>query len=102
MSRIEKIREMLKETPKDSFLRHALALEYIKIGHQQEALDLFVNLLADDPEYLGSYYHLGKLYENLGDPSKAGVTYADGIALARKKGDKHSLSELMMAADELD
>jgi Tfp pilus assembly protein PilF len=102
MSRIEKIKEMLKDSPKDGFLRHALALEYIKIDQKNEALDLFVNLLADDPAYLGSYYHLGKLYESLGEPSKAGATYAEGIALARKKGDKHSLSELMMAADDLD
>jgi thioredoxin-like negative regulator of GroEL len=29
-NRIEKIQEYLKANPKDNFLRHALALEYIK------------------------------------------------------------------------
>jgi hypothetical protein len=31
MSRIEKLLEYMKTTGKDSFLQHALALEYIKI-----------------------------------------------------------------------
>ena len=35
MSRIEKILEYLKASPQgDSFLEHALALEYIKIGEE--------------------------------------------------------------------
>lgn len=102
MNRIEKITEMLKDSPKDSFLRHALALEYLKIDKSHEALDQFVKLLSDDPAYLGSYYHLGKLYEKLGDVSNATQTYNKGIALARQQNDKHSLNELMMAADELE
>ncbi len=33
MDRVVKIKEMLAENPKDSFLCHALALEYIKLGN---------------------------------------------------------------------
>ena len=45
MSRIEKIIEMLSIGGKDSFLQHALALEYIKLGKDGEALAQFNDLL---------------------------------------------------------
>ena len=32
MERIEKLKEFLRASPADSFLQHALALEYIKTG----------------------------------------------------------------------
>ncbi len=40
MERIEKLKEYLKTNDKDSFLQHALALEYIKIGNDEEAKNL--------------------------------------------------------------
>jgi len=61
MSRIEKLLEYMKTAGKDSFLQHALALEYIKIGEDEEARKLFNELLLREPTYLGSYYHLGKI-----------------------------------------
>ena len=63
MNRIEKIHELLQQTPGDNFLRHALALEFIKIENDKEARVLFESILKDSPEYVGSYYHLGKLLE---------------------------------------
>ncbi len=50
MNRIEKIIEFLNQQPKDNFLRHALALEYIKIGEEQKALDLFIAILTETPD----------------------------------------------------
>lgn len=99
---IEKITEMLKDSPQDSFLRHALALEYLKIDKMQEAHDAFVSLLADNPAYLGSYYHLGKLYEKMNEMEKANDTYQKGMEVAKQQADQHSLNELRMAADELE
>ena len=37
MNRIEKLLEYLQATPNDNFLRHALALEYIKVGNDNDA-----------------------------------------------------------------
>ncbi len=54
MDRISKINEYLEQTPTDSFLQHALALEYIKIGDDGEARKLFETILARDPKYVGS------------------------------------------------
>ena len=102
MSRIEKILEMLQTSEKDSFLQHALALEYIKIGENEKALILFTELLEREPAYVGSYYHLGKLFEKLNEIDKAIVTYEKGMDEAKKAGDKHSYNELMMAKDEVE
>ena len=67
MERIDKITAMLRENPTDSFLQHALALEYIKLGKDGEARKLFESLLNADPGYIGSYYHLAKLLERIGE-----------------------------------
>ena len=45
MDRISKLKEYMKTSGKDSFLQHALALEYIKIGNDEEAKNLFNEIL---------------------------------------------------------
>ena len=55
MQRIERIIEFLNQQPRDNFLRHALAMEYIKLGEEQKAHDLLLAVLTDSPDYIGSY-----------------------------------------------
>lgn len=102
MSRIDKLLEFLQTSGEDSFLQHALALEYVKIGKDEAARDLFTAILTREPSYVGSYYHLGKLYERLGETAQAIRTYQKGMDMARLAGDKHSHNELQMALEELD
>ena len=40
MDRIEKLKDFLKQNPADSFVQHALALEYIKLGDDAEGRKL--------------------------------------------------------------
>jgi len=101
MSRIEKILQMVAEGGKDSFLQHALALEYIKIGKDTDAQEQFTQLLAENPAYVGSYYHLGKLLERAAQIENAIETYEKGMLEAKKAGDQHAYNELMGARDEL-
>lgn len=102
MSRIEKLLEYLQTNDKDSFLQHALALEYIKVGNDEEARKLFNELLLREPTYVGSYYHLGKLLERQGNFDKAIRIYDRGMEEARKAGDNHAYNELMMAKEEIE
>ena len=102
MSRVEKIIEMLSIGGKDSFLQHALALEYIKIGKDEEALAQFNDLLEREPDYVGSYYHKAKLLEKNGNIDEALDTYEKGMEVAKRLNDKHSYNELMMAKEELE
>src|SRR5829696_841953 len=102
MSRIDKLLEYIKSSGPDSFLQHALALEYIKVGNDSEARDLFNQLLLREPTYVGSYYHLGKLLERVGDFDKAIRIYRRGMEEARRAGDNHSYNELMGALEDLE
>ena len=101
MDRIEKIKEMMTGNPTDSFLCHALALEYIKLGNDGDARKLFESILENEPGYIGSYYHLAKLLERIGETGNAIKVYEKGMEEAKKVGDNHSLSELRSAFEEL-
>ncbi len=100
MDRIEKLLDLLKTNPADSFLQHALALEYIKMGKETDAQRLFEKLLAETPGYVGSYYHLGKLHERMGRANEAVEIYEKGLLEAKKAGDQHTYNELMAAKDD--
>ncbi len=101
MDRVEKIKQFLKDNPNDSFLKHALALEYIKAGNDGEAENLFWEILQAHEDYVGSYYHLGKLLERNGNEQQAVEVYAKGMQVAKAAGDAHALNELRAAWEDL-
>lgn len=92
--RIQQLLTFLNDTPDDPFLHYALASEYVKTGQTDHALRYFEGLRTNHPDYVGTFYHLGKLYEALGMKDKAVTVYEEGMAAARKKRDMHALSEL--------
>ena len=100
-SRIRKLQSFLEATPDDSFLKHALALEYVKEGDDNSARKQFEELLAADPGYIGSYYHLGKLLERQNDLHAAVDCYKNGLQLCKKAGDEHAYNELYAALHQL-
>ncbi|MBT9483434.1 MAG: hypothetical protein B7Y37_12595 [Sphingobacteriia bacterium 28-36-52] len=101
MNRIDRIQEMLASNPTDQFLRHALALEWIKIGNDAAARGLFEAILTEDPTYIGSYYHLAKLLERVGETTAAIEWYEKGMAAAKAAKDQHSYNELQSAYEDL-
>lgn len=101
MDRIAQIKQFLVATPNDSFLKHALALEYIKLNDDVTARQLFEELLAHEPGYIGSYYHLGKLLERAGDNAGAVGIYEKGMAMAKAGNERHAYNELQSAYEDL-
>ncbi len=101
MDRIERIKELLKQSPNDSFLQHALALEHIKLGEESEARELFETILQREPGYIGSYYHLAKLHERNNDTEQAIKVYEKGMEEAKNAGENHAYGELRSAYEEL-
>jgi tetratricopeptide (TPR) repeat protein len=101
MDRIEKLNEYLQTSPTDNFLMHALALEYIKIDNDTKARQLLEEILHRDPEYVGSYYHLAKLLERIGEDKLAIEWYEKGMAAAKQANDQHSYNELQGAYEDL-
>lgn len=100
MDRIGKLLEYMKTSEKDSFLQHALALEYIKVGNNEDARKLFNDILKREPTYIGSYYHLGKTLERLNDIPKALRVYERGMEVAKMLEDSHAYIELQAAYED--
>ena len=101
MERIEKLLQFLSQSPSDNFLQHALALEYIKHGKLNEAKETFEALLNRDESYIGSYYHLAKLLEQLNQRDEAIKWYEKGLSKAREAADRHAYNELQAAYEEI-
>jgi len=101
MERIAKLKEFLQLNPTDSFVQHALALEYVKAGDDASAREQFEELLKREPGYVGSYYHLGKLLDRMGETDAAIKIYEKGMEEAKKAGDDKAFGELRGAHEEL-
>ena len=92
--RLQKLLNFLKNEPDDPFLKYALATEYLNANDPDKALYYYEELASNHPDYVGTYYHLGKLYETLGRKSDAITIYQKGMEVSRKAGDMHAYSEL--------
>lgn len=101
MSRIEKLLTFLQQSPGDAFLQHALALEFLKADDSVKAEAYFRANMDDHPEYVATYYHLGKLLESKGDTVAALAVYERGMEVAKAAQDMHALGELRGAWDNL-
>ena len=96
-TRLNKLLEFLKADPSDPFILYALATEYNTAGDYEQAFHYYNTLLKDSPDYVGTYYHLGKLYEKVGNKESGIEIYRQGLKAARNKNDKHAFSELQSA-----
>ena len=92
--RLQKLLNFLKNEPDDPFLKYALATEYFNAKDMDKALFYYEDLVSNHPDYVGTYYHLGKLYEILDRKPDAVMTYLKGMDVARGVGDMHAYSEL--------
>ena len=102
--RINQLQAFLADTPDDPFLMYALALEYAKVGDDAAARGYFETVLKDHPEYVGAYYHLGKLLERGGfiEEAKAVYTKGIGVAVDDKKARVELKEALAMLYDDED
>ncbi|HNE27847.1 MAG TPA: tetratricopeptide repeat protein [Saprospiraceae bacterium] len=100
--RLQLLLNLLETNPADSFALFATAKEYEGMGEAGQALLFYERLRQSDASYVGLYYHLGKLYERLGNPDAALDAYRAGCASARQAGDQHAYNELMGARLNLD
>jgi lipoprotein NlpI len=95
-SRLDQLLEFYKEDPSDPFTIYAIATEYLKIDIEKSRY-FYELLLADHVNYVGTYYHAGKLYEQLGEKDKAEAVYKKGMQISREMGQMHAFSELQQA-----
>ena len=101
-NRIDMLLKMYEESPSDTFVLFALAKEHQSLEKLDLALEYFEKLLRTDKNYVGAYYHLGKLYESKQELEQAILTYKEGIQIASMAGDNHAKSELAGAFMNID
>ncbi len=96
-TRLTKLLEFFAAEPNDPFLLYALATEYNSLNDAEKAFEYYHKLIDEHPDYVGTYYHLGKLYEKESQTDKAVDIYKRGLVAARAKNDNHAFSELQGA-----
>lgn len=100
-NRVAQLQVYLQDTPNDAFLNYALAIEYVGMERDEEAQPIFERLMATQPEYTATYYHLGKLYERAERKDDAETIYRKGIAITMKNREQHAMAELQNALANL-
>lgn len=100
--RIEKLKELIANDPKDLFSRYALALEYNGINEPLTAVEILEELLKIDSAYLPAYHQLGQMLGKLNKTKEAKQFYRAGIDLAMTQNDEKTVKELREELEELE
>lgn len=101
INRLEKLKEMAAQKPEDPFLQYAIAQEYAATEQYAGALAIYQTLVDKQPDYLPTYYQLGKLHEQLGQFGDAQRAYEQGMIVAQQQGNMKTLGELRAALEEM-
>ena len=100
-SRIEQIKALIVEDPRDAMLRFALGNEYYSVGQFAEAIEPLQAALAIDPEYAFVYILLARAYEQAGQVELARQTVEAGRGPAVRNGDPNLMRQLNEIAARL-
>ncbi len=99
-TRLELLHQFLQEDSTDPFNHYALAQEYQKTDIAK-AISIYEQLLRDHPDYIPTYYHLGKRYVDTNETEKALAIFEKGIGKSMEAGDYKAARELKAAYQEL-
>jgi Flp pilus assembly protein TadD len=100
-NRLEVLKSLVSQNPADAFARYGLAMELVRAGSPEDAVEEFRQLLAANPNYAAGYFHGGQTLEKLGRVEEARAMYEQGIEATTRTGDAHTRSELQGALDLL-
>ena len=93
-SRREMIEEMLAASPKDTFLRYGLAMEFAREGQPAKAVATMRALISDQPTYIPAYFQAGQILAKDGNSEAAAELLRQGISVARAQSDFHAAEEM--------
>ncbi len=102
MSRREQLESMLAESPKDTFLRYALAMELSNEDEHERSLLLHAELMNGEPPYVPSFFMSGQQLSELDRIDEACVVLRQGIEQAKTQGNTHAAGEMTQFLDSLE
>jgi tetratricopeptide (TPR) repeat protein len=95
-SRLDQLLAFYAEDPQDPFTIYAIAIEYRPFD-PNKAIYYYEILLQEHENYVGTYYHAAKLYDELGQKDDAERVYKKGLRISRQEGNMHAFAELQQA-----
>ena len=101
MDRAATLRQFLEDNPKDSFARYGLAMEHVRAGDAQGALEEFRKLVEINPEYTAAYQMAAQTLMKLGKNGDASNWLERGLACATRTGNAHAKAEMQAMLDEI-
>lgn len=101
MARLTKIMDMLEKTPDDAFLHFGLAMELMKEGRTEDALERFDRVLQIDPTYTAAHFHKGNTLIGLKRTDEAREILTAGLQATIKIGNKHAQREMQELIDSI-
>lgn len=85
---------MLKETPEDTFLQYALAMELKSEGQHERSLELFGDLMKAEPPHVPAFFMAGQQLAGLDRIDEAKDILKQGIDQANQQGNAHASGEM--------
>ena len=95
--RLAFLEKLTADGSKDPMAWYGLAMEYRSEKRHDEALQTFITLRTQNPDYVAMYLMCGQMLEGLGRAEEAREWLETGIIAAKKKGDSHAVGELESA-----
>ena len=92
--RLMMLEKMVEGGTQDPFPWYGLGMEYAGLGRVDDALRTFTSLRKMTPDYVPMYLMCGTMLLKAGRSDEGRSWLADGVGVARSKGDTHALSEL--------
>jgi Tfp pilus assembly protein PilF len=94
MTRLEQIKALIADDPRDAMLRFALGNEYFQRGQYEEAIASLKGALDIDAEYAFVYIQLAEAYEKNHQIELARQTIEAGRGPAARNGDPNLMRQL--------
>lgn len=104
MPSIEQLESLLEDSPNDTFLMYALAMELDNCEQHDRSLEIFDNLIGLDPPYVPAFFMAAQQLARLDRVDEARTKLRVGIEQARNQNDAHAageMSEFLTALGEL-
>lgn len=100
--RMEQLKSLLEQDPKNTFARYALGMEYSSAGQTDDALREFRALLDADSNYANAFFMGAQALQHAERIPEAVQWLRDGIVCAHRVGNRHAESEMQSLLEELE
>lgn len=94
MSRREQLEQMLADSPEDTFLRYALAMELKSAEEHDASLELFEGLINETPPHVPAFFMASQVLVADDRTEEACEMLRAGIEQATVQGDMHAAGEM--------